>query len=173
MTRGVAFLAAVVFAWPPPAAAQTVEWRVGASLIPAIEESIRLLPGAEVGFVRWNLKSARGLGFHSAIYQRVWPGAPGWGTIIGWRNFSITQRRRRRLSPAVSLEFSLGATVLQRLLAGSRINNTHHFGPLAELFIVDDRPDGPDLMLGVSQFLPLAPYVAYIPPRVVVLAAFR
>lgn len=173
MTRGFPFLAVVAFVWSPPAAGQTVEWRAGASLIPAIEESIRLLPGAEIGLVRWNTESARGLGFHSAIYQRVWPGTPGWETITGWRNFSVTQRRRRRLSPAVSLEFSLGAAVHQRLFAGSRINDTHHFGPLAELFIVDDRPDGPDLMVGVSQFLPLVPYVAYIPPRVVVLAAFR
>ena len=166
-------LAAAVFVGPPPVAGQPPEWRAGASLIPAFEESIRLLPGAEIGFVRWNTESTRGLGFHAAIYQRLWGDAPGWETITGWRNFSVTHHRRRRLTPTVLLEFSLGAAVRQRLFAGNPFNDTRHLGPVAELFIVDERPDGPDLMLGVSQFLPSVPYVGYLLPRVVVLASFH
>lgn len=174
MMRVLTLAAAAVFAGPPPVAGQPPEWRAGASLIPALEESIRLLPGAEIGFVRWNTESTRGLGFHAAIYQRLWGGAPGWETITGWRNFSVTHRRRRRVTPTVLLEFSLGAAFQQRLFAGSyRLNDTHHLGPVAELFIVDESPDGPDLMLGVSQFLPSVPYVAYLLPRVVVLASFH
>lgn len=130
-------------------------------------------PRRRIGFVRWNTESTRGLGFHAAIYQRLWGDAPGWETITSWRNFSVTHHRRRRLTPTVLLEFSLGAAVRQRLFAGNPFSDTRHLGPVAELFIVDERPDGPDLMLGVSQFLPSVPYVGYLLPRVVVLASFH
>ena len=57
MMRVLTLAAAAVFVGPPPVAGQPPEWRAGASLIPALEESIRLLPGAEIGFVRWNTES--------------------------------------------------------------------------------------------------------------------